>query len=155
MWWQMDLLLQSWRLETETQSPRQPAKVIVKKKLVWPQCNVCLVEFWRCDSLGFVRNGHAVNADLYSQHLERVHEILRWRYPELVPWNIFFLQQDKARPHTARTTMTNIQKLGGIELLPQPAYSPDLAPSDSRLMWKKFLKHWINNMKLVSKSSTI
>ena len=29
--------------------------------------------------------------------------------------------------------MTKIQELGGIELLPQPAYSPDLAPSDYHL----------------------
>ena len=32
-------------------------------------------------------------------------------------------------PHTARTTMTKIQELGGIELLPHPAHSTDLAPS--------------------------
>ena len=29
--------------------------------------------------------------------------------------------------------MTKIQELGGIELLPHPAYSPDLAPSDYHL----------------------
>ena len=31
----------------------------------------------------FVPNGRAVNADLYFQQLERVHEILRRRYPAL------------------------------------------------------------------------
>ena len=43
------------------------------------------------------------------------------------------MQQENARPHTARTTLTKIQELGGIEQLPHPAYSPDLAPLDYHL----------------------
>ena len=35
--------------------------------------------------------------------------------------------------HTAHTTMTKIQELGGIELPPHPVYSPDLVPLDYRL----------------------
>ena len=81
----------------------------------------------------FVPNGCAIDADLHSRQLERVHEILRRRYPSLVTRNRVLLQQDNARPHTARTT-TKIQELGGIELLPHPAYSPDLAPSDYHLL---------------------
>ena len=82
----------------------------------------------------FVPNGRAVNEDLYS--LERVHEILRRRYPPLVNRNKSSLaagQCEVARPHTARTTMTKIHELGGIELLPHPAYNPDLANSDYHL----------------------
>ena len=75
----------------------------------------------------FVPNGRAVDTDLYSQQLERVHEILRRRDPALVNWNRVLLQQDNVRPHTARTTLTKIQELGGIELLSHPAYNPDLA----------------------------
>ena len=64
------------------------------KKSVRPQITgVCLVEFWRCDSLGFVPNGSAVDADLYSQHMERVHEILRRRYPALVNRNRVLLHR--------------------------------------------------------------
>ena len=51
---------------------------------------------------------------------------MRWRYPELA--EIVLLKQDNARPHTARTTMTKLEESGGIELLPHPAYSPDLGP---------------------------
>ena len=76
----------------------------------------------------FVLNGRAVDADLYSQQLERVHEILRRRYPALVNRNRVLLQQDNARLHKARITMTKIQELEGIELQPHPAYSPDLVP---------------------------
>ena len=73
---------------------------------------------------------------MQSQQLEAVHEILRRRYPVFVN-----LQQDNARRHTARTIMTKIQKLGRIEMLPHPAYSPDLAPSDYQLF--RFMAHFL------------
>ena len=69
----------------------------------------------------FVPIGRTVDADLYSQQLERVHEILRPRYPALVNGNRVLLQQDKARPNTALITTTRIQELGGIELLTTPS----------------------------------
>ena len=74
----------------------------------------------------FFPNGRTVDVDLYSQQQERVHEIFKWRYRATVNRNRVLLKQDNARPHTAGTTMTNIQELAGIELLPHPAYSPDL-----------------------------
>ena len=37
--------------------------------------------------------------------------------------------------------MTKIQELGEIELLPHPAYSPDLAPSDYHLF--RFMAHFL------------
>jgi histone-lysine N-methyltransferase SETMAR len=40
------------------------------------------------------------------------------------------LQQDNARPHTAKKTLQKIEELEGIELVPHPAFSPDLEPSD-------------------------
>ena len=55
--------------------------------------------------LEFVPNGRAVDADLYSQQLERVHEILRRRYSALVNRKRVLLQQDNERPHTAGRTM--------------------------------------------------
>ena len=58
--------------------------------------------------------GVAVNVDFYSQQLEQVHKILRWRYSALVNRYRVLLQEDYARPYTARTTMTKIQELGGI-----------------------------------------
>ena len=81
----------------------------------------------------FVKKGRAVDVDLYSQQLQRVHDILRWRYPALVNRNRVLLQQENARSHAARTTITTIQELGGIELIPHPANIPDLTPSDYHL----------------------
>jgi hypothetical protein len=40
------------------------------------------------------------------------------------------LQQDNASPHTAKKTLQKIEELEGIELLPHPALSHDLVPSD-------------------------
>ena len=57
----------------------------------------------------FVPNGRAVNAHLYSQQLERVHEILRRRCPALVNRNRVLLQHDNARPLTARNTMIKLR----------------------------------------------
>ena len=144
----MGLLPQPWSQE-QLLCPRQPVQAIVKKS-IRPQNNVvCLVEFWRCDSLEFVPNGNVVDADLYSQQLEQVHETLRRRYPALVKWNRVLLKRGNARPHTALTTMTKIQELGGIKLLPHPAYNSDLAPSDYHLFrsmaWKKLKYDSVRN----------
>jgi hypothetical protein len=40
------------------------------------------------------------------------------------------LQQDNARPHTAEKTLQKIEEMEDIELLPHPAFCPDLEPSD-------------------------
>ena len=40
---------------------------------------------------------------------------------------------DNARPHTARLTLETVEQLG-LEVLLHPPYSPDLAPSDYRLI---------------------
>ena len=59
----------------------------------------------------FVPIGCLVDTDLYSQQLERVHELLKWKYPALVNRNRVPLQQGNVRPHT---TMTKIPELRGI-----------------------------------------
>ena len=59
----------------------------------------------------------------------RIFIVNNWN-PALVNRNRVLLQQDNARTLTARTIMTKIEEFEGIELLPHPAYSLDLAPSD-------------------------
>ena len=78
---------------------------------------VCVCNFQGVIHWEFVPNGRAVNAELYSQQMERIGEILIRRYPALINRNIVLLQQDNAKLHNAQTTTTTkIQELGGIEL---------------------------------------
>ena len=77
--------------------------------------------------MGVCSKGRAVDADLYFQQLERVHEILRRTYPAFVNRNRIIMLQENKTPHTARTSTTKIQELVGIKLLPHPAHNPDLA----------------------------
>jgi hypothetical protein len=43
------------------------------------------------------------------------------------------LQHENARPHTANMTKAASGTRLGLEIIPHPPYSPDLAPSDYRL----------------------
>ena len=42
---------------------------------------------------------------------------------------VFLLQQDNERVHTCKVAMDAVER-NGYELIPHPAYSADLAPSD-------------------------
>ena len=103
---------------------------------------MCLMEFWRCDSLG-VCSKRACNWC-------GVHEILRRRCPALVNRNRVFLQQDNGRPHTARTTVTKIQELGRNRTAITPNIQPwscafrlpSVSIQGPFLVWKKFRKYW-------------
>ena len=80
-----------------------------------------------------VPNGRTIDASLYCAQLDRMYAELSRKYPALVNRKRVLLQQDNAKPHTARQTKEKIRNLDAIELLPHPAYSPDLAPSDYHL----------------------
>ncbi|GFX13843.1 transposable element Tc1 transposase [Trichonephila clavipes] len=67
-----------------------------------------------------VRIQGTLNAQRYVQNVLRPVEI---PYIQGLPNAIF--QQDNARPHTARISQ---QALRGVQMLPWPAYSPDLLP---------------------------
>jgi hypothetical protein len=60
---------------------------------------------------------------------------LSQKYPALVNRKWVLLQQDNASPHTARKMKEKLRELDAMELLPHPAYSPNLSPSDSFLAW--------------------
>ena len=94
---------------------------------------VMLSVWWNYEGIlhfELVPDGHAVDADLYSQQLDRVYATLRDRYPALVNRKHALLQQDNVPAHRAKLSQQKIKELDGIELLPYSAYSPNLAPSD-------------------------
>jgi hypothetical protein len=80
-----------------------------------------------------VPDGRTINAEVYSQQLEKMYTGLLEKYPVLVNRKLVLLQQDNARPHTVKKTLQKIEELEGIELLPHPALSPDLELSGDYL----------------------
>ncbi|CAK9809291.1 Histone-lysine N-methyltransferase SETMAR [Anthophora quadrimaculata] len=64
--------------------------------------------------------------------MQRVEERLHEKHPALVNRKNVILLHDNVRPHTARVTQEKILELGW-SVLPQPLYSPDLAPTDYHL----------------------
>lgn len=94
---------------------------------------VLLCVWWNYEGLIYyelVPDGLTINSDTYCQQLEKVYEILKKKYPSMINRKAALLQQDNARPHTAKRTKEKIKELEAFELLPHPAFSPDLAPSD-------------------------
>jgi histone-lysine N-methyltransferase SETMAR len=77
-----------------------------------------------------VPDGRTINAKVYSQQLEKMYTVLFELYPALVNRKRVLLQQDNARPDTAKKTLQKIEELEDIELLPHSSFSLDLASSD-------------------------
>jgi len=70
-----------------------------------------------------------ITAERYSNQLLKVNEKLQDLRPYSGPSaRKIILLQDNARPHITSLTKTTIQKICW-EVLPHPAYSPDLAPT--------------------------
>ncbi|XP_015438307.1 PREDICTED: histone-lysine N-methyltransferase SETMAR-like [Dufourea novaeangliae] len=73
-----------------------------------------------------------ITSEVYSAQLERLDRALREKEPALINRKGVILHHDNARSHTARITAKKLRQLGW-EVLPQPAYSPDIGPSDYHL----------------------
>jgi hypothetical protein len=62
-----------------------------------------------------VPDGHTINAEVYSKKLEEMYTVLLQKYPALLNRKRMLLQQDNARPHTAKKTLQKIEELEDIE----------------------------------------
>ncbi len=81
----------------------------------------------------FLKPKQTINADLYSQQLVRLSQALEKKRPYGGKGRRkVLLLHDNAKPHVAKKTRATIERLGW-EVLPHPAYSPDLAPTDYHL----------------------
>jgi len=70
-----------------------------------------------------------ITADMYCQQLHHVKTSLATKRPALINRCGVILQQDNARPHTAKITRQKLKDFGW-EVLPDPPYFPHIAPSD-------------------------
>ncbi len=105
---------------------------------------VMLCVWWNVDGVvhfELVPDGRAVNAELYSEQLERVYNVLKQRYPTLIRRKRALLQHDNGPAHRANFTKEKLDELDGVEVLPHPAYSSDLAPSDYGLF--RSMEHFL------------
>ena len=74
-----------------------------------------------------------VNATLYERQLKQLNDKLMQKRPSIASnRRKVILLHDNARPHVAKSVKKTLMDLEW-EILPHPAYSPDLAPSDFHL----------------------
>lgn len=106
----------------------------VKFKQTFSQQKIMATVFW--DNKGvilveFMDRGATINGDRYRQTLTNLRKAIEDRRPGKLSKGIQLLH-DNARPHTAKATTELIAKFGW-SIVPHPAYSPDMAPSDYAL----------------------
>ena len=84
-------------------------------------------------------DGGTVTGTRFASSIQKFREVKRKRR-EMLRFGLV-LHMDNAPSHTSRVAQAAIRE-AGIELLPHPPYSPDLAPSDYWLFpnFKKALK---------------
>ena len=93
---------------------------------------VMLCIWW--DKLGVVyyellKPSETITRARYRTQLMRLRRALKEKRLQYQERNKVILQHDSARPHVARPVKTYLKTLKW-EVLPQPTYSPDVAPSD-------------------------
>ena len=114
-------------------SPNDPIPQTPKVKMTPKKILLCV--WWTCKGIvhyEYLNVGQTLTAALYVKQLQRVHDKLKEKQPGLVNRQQVMFLQDNARPHIANITKNKIIELGW-ELLPHPAYSPDVSPSDYHL----------------------
>lgn len=106
---------------TKFRKSRSAGKVLMS--IFWDARGVLLTKF--------INKGETINADYHAQLLVELREAIKQKRRGMISRGILLLQ-DNAPAHTAHTS-TSAAEACGIELLPHPPYSPDLAPSDFHL----------------------
>ena len=69
-----------------------------------------------------------MNGEYYANLLDQLRVEIREKRRGKISKGIL-LQQDNARVHNCRVSLEAVER-NGYEIIPHPAYSPDLAPSD-------------------------
>ncbi|GFN76747.1 histone-lysine N-methyltransferase SETMAR [Plakobranchus ocellatus] len=114
---------------------KHPSSPVTKKfKAQRSAAKVMATVFWDAKGvilLDILPQGQCINAARYCSTLDRLKEAIRRKRPGLLRRGVV-LQHDNTTPHSANITQQWLQRYGW-EILPHPAHSPDLAPSDFHL----------------------
>ena len=121
--------------ENKAQSCRQwvgPGSPRPKKFKMQPSAvKVMATVFWDANGiimLDFLPKRSTITGVYYANLLDQLRTAIREKRRGKLSKGVF-LQQDNARVHTCKVAMDAVE-WNGYELIPHPAYSPDLAPSD-------------------------
>ena len=89
--------------------------------------------FWDA-VLDFLPKGSTITGVYYANLLDQLRTAIHEKRRDKLSRGVF-LQQDNARVHTCKVAMDAVKR-NRYELIPHPAYSPDLAPRDFFLLPK-------------------
>lgn len=112
-------------------NPGEPGPSQSKRNIHCDKVMLCI--WWDQQGVVFyelLNPGETVTADRYRRQLGRLADALNRNRPEIAnKTRRVLFHDDNARPHRAYITKNKIEQLGW-DRLDQPAYSPDIAPSD-------------------------
>ncbi|UYV65531.1 hypothetical protein LAZ67_3004610 [Cordylochernes scorpioides] len=122
-------------VETKAQSsqwklPHEPRPK--KARQVRSNVKVLLTVFFDCRGVvhhEFLPQGRTVNKEYYLQVLRNLREAIRQKRPDLWKNKIWLLHHDNAPAHTSLLLRDFLAK-NNTQMIPQPPYSPELAPCD-------------------------
>ncbi|GFO42107.1 histone-lysine N-methyltransferase SETMAR [Plakobranchus ocellatus] len=114
---------------------KHPSSPVTKKfKVQRSAAKVMATVFWDAKGvilLDILPQGQCINAARYCSTLDRLKQAIRRKRPGLLRRGVV-LQYDNATLHSANLTQQWLRRYSW-EILPHPAHSPDLAPSDFHL----------------------
>ncbi|UYV69226.1 hypothetical protein LAZ67_6002891 [Cordylochernes scorpioides] len=122
-------------VETKAQSsqwklPHEPRPK--KARQVRSNVKVLLTVFFDCRGVvhhEFLPQGRTVNKEYYLQVMRNLREAIRQKRPDLWKNKNWLLHHDNAPAHTSLLVRDFLAKNNTV-MMPQPPYSPDLAPCD-------------------------
>lgn len=129
--------------------PGQPSTSQAKRNIHGKKALLCI--WW--DQKGVVyfellKPGQTVTADRYRQQLLDLNRALKEKRSEWANRHgKVILLHDNARPHVAKLVQETLEALGW-DVLPHPAYSPDIAPSDYHLF--RSMQHGLSEQRFNS-----
>lgn len=126
-----------------------------KKAKVIPSAGKVMASvFWDAKGIlliDYLAKGKTITGAYYASLLDQLHAAIAEKRPGLARKKVMF-HHDNAPVHSSRVAAQKLSELR-FELLPHPAYSPDLAPSDYHLFPK--LKIFLSGKKFNSNEDVI